>query len=149
MFLTLKEESDCIDRDSHTSTIHIHHAHTPHRHPLTLHHTSSRRHRPEFVISDDTCCAAAISITRAAPASESATYGELLALASRCHASNVAAVEHPGVDPMAPVLLAGNPVTCRSEQTATSSAAGAVTVSQPRLDAVPLAVVQFAAGARP
>jgi len=61
------------------------------------------------VIIDDDCRAAfSISITHTTPASESAAYGGVPASASRCHATDVVAVEHFGVDSMAPILLAGN-----------------------------------------
>ena len=67
--------------------------------------------RPEFVINDDDCRAAisiSISITHTMPVSESAACGGVPASASRCHATDVVAVEHFGVDSMAPSLLAGN-----------------------------------------
>jgi len=65
--------------------------------------------RPEFVINDDDCRAAiSISITHTTPASESAACGGVPASASRRHATDVVAVEHFGVDSMAPILLAGN-----------------------------------------
>jgi len=65
--------------------------------------------RPEFVINDDDCRAAiSISITHTTPASQSAACGGVPASASRRHATDVVAVEHFGVDSMAPSLLAGN-----------------------------------------
>ena len=67
--------------------------------------------RPEFVINDDDCRAAisiSISITHTMPVSESAACGGVPASASRRHATDVVAVEHFGVDSMAPSLLAGN-----------------------------------------
>jgi len=61
----------------------------------------------EFMINDDDC-RTAISITHTTPASEPAACGGVPASASRCHATDVVAVEHLGVNPMAPILLAGN-----------------------------------------
>jgi len=63
------------------------------------------------VINDDDCRAAisiSISITHTMPASESAACGGVPASASRRHATDVVAVEHFGVDSVAPILLAGN-----------------------------------------
>jgi len=89
------------------------HPSTPHRPTAHGHHRHHALHapvrRPEFVINDDDCRAAiSISITHTTPASESAAYGGVPASASRCHATDVVAVEHFGVDSMAPILLAGN-----------------------------------------
>jgi len=61
------------------------------------------------VINDDDCRAAiSISITHTTPASESAACGGVPASASQHHATDVIAVEHFGIDSMAPILLAGN-----------------------------------------
>jgi len=91
-----------------TSTIHIH----PHPAAISIAVLHSAMHqfagRPEFVISDDTYCAATVSITHAAPASESEACGGVPTSASRCHTSDVAAVEHFGVDPWLPSF---SPVT--------------------------------------
>ena len=59
--------------------------------------------RSAFVISDDTYCAATVSITHAAPASESEACGGVPTSASRCHTSDVV-----GVDPWLPSF---SPVT--------------------------------------
>ena len=72
--------------------------------PYRLHQAVRRL---EFMINDDDC-RTAISITHTTPASEPAACGGVPASASRCHATDVVAVEHLGVDPMAPILLAGN-----------------------------------------
>ena len=91
--------------------IHLHHAARLRTATIVTTLCTATVRRPEFVINDDDCRAAisiSISITHTTPASESAACGGVPASASQCHATDVVAVEHFGVDSMAPILLAGN-----------------------------------------